>query len=267
MKAQDASLAWWGEYNLEDGSCQKWVIGPLELIVCRVNREWQLSHLRHDEPTFDDDVWHTEQVSDIAQIHDEIYRYVFKDTSGRLTIAPMLADRAVISRPTAPFSLVAGEEVTLYVSTPIWISVAVGDSQKVLDEIGIQRPSDTWFGPSTLEGELCYASATHCRLSLHELPQRTYRAITPVHIRNHAQSALSVERLMVPTTMLSLYTTAQGQLWTPKIVLTRAEDGEMADLKIDKSTPQEAGELVQVSKPRNNGSEGVLVRAFNAVFH
>ncbi|MDH5217198.1 MAG: hypothetical protein OEX19_05865 [Gammaproteobacteria bacterium] len=258
---------WWGSFTFNDRQILRWKIGPLTIFVRYLSKEWQITYERLEEFGDSESTWCVDQVDSIPEEFGNTSRYIFGKASNVLTVTPILADRPVISRPRSPFNLALGEETTLYVSTPLWVELAVGDSKIKLDEIAMQRPSDTWFGPSTREGELCYASSTYCRLGLEELPQRYHRAITPVLIRNQANSALSVERLNVPAPHLPLYTTPSGQLWTPKIVLTREEDGEMAALRIEKNPPEEARDGMEVRKPRKVSSEGVLIRAFNAMFN
>lgn len=257
---------WWGSFVFDDQQVQRWQIGPLTLIARYLCMEWQVAYERAEEFGDSESSWCVDQLDSIPEEIGNTSRYIFGKASNALTITPVLADRPVISRPRSPFILAPGEGTTLYVSTPLWVELSVGDSKIKLDEIAIQRPSDTWFGPSTREGELCYASSTHCRLALEELPQRYHRAITPVVILNHANSPLSVERLNVPAPHLPLYETHAGQLWTPKIILTREEDGEMAALQIEKKPPEEALDGIEIRKPRRVSSEGVLIRAFNAMF-
>lgn len=261
------SDSWWRSYQLEIGSCRQIQVGPINIYVCCYSNEWLLAYVREDEQETEDRKWLMQAVEGIPDSISKVFRYVFRATTGVMTLSPKLADRSVISRPRTPFNLIAGEEVIVYVSSPVWILLSVGEAKKRLEEIGVQRPSDTWFGPSTLEGELCYASSTHCRMEMDELSAKPYRAITPVHIRNQANSTLAIERLLVPSVHLSLYETSSGQLWTPRIHLTRHEDGEMAALKIDKKPPVEAKGAKLVSSPRQPGAEGMLVRAFNAVFN
>jgi len=93
-----------------------------------------------------------------------------------------------IARPLTPFNLVVDEKVRPHVSSPLWPELAAESANMVLPELAIQRPSDTSFGPSTREGELCCASATHCRLNIDELPQRPHRAITPAASPHSPQS-------------------------------------------------------------------------------
>lgn len=267
MQNQQQSPAhWWGDFRFEPGVSQQWHIGPLTLVIRCQNGDWQVGYDRLDDSDTDETGWNISNTDQLPASLKEFARYIFRDTSSQLSLSPLLADRPVISRPHTPFNLTAGEEATLYVSSPLWISMAVGTSRKILGEIGIQRPSDTWFGPSTREGELCYASTTHCRLNLDELPLRAHRAITPLVIRNQADSTLLVERLNLPVPLLPLYIATDGRLWTPKITLTREKDGDMAALKIDSRPPIEAPGTTKLCNPRKTASGSVLIRAFNAVF-
>ncbi len=166
--------SWWGNFKLEYNQSRLWTIGPLRFIVRCLAGEWQVGNEKIDANSENHDHWHIEVTDLLPETLTNNARYVFHQNPRLLTITPLLADRPIISRPVIPFYLTAGEEVTVYVSTPLWLKLSVGaSSKKVLEEIAIQRPSDTWFGPSTREGELCYASSTHCRLNLDELPSAT----------------------------------------------------------------------------------------------
>ena len=242
----------------------------------RLKGEWQIAHEPIEEiisSSVNDEIegalsWSINNNGELPSSLTHNSRYIVKDTSGELSITPILADRSVISRPITPFNLTAGEQVTLYISSQLWLEVSVNTPQKkVLTTIPIQRPSDTWFGPSTLAGELCYASNTHCRLHLSELPQRPHRALTPVAIHNLADTNLLVERINLPVPLLQLFTCEKGQLWTPKVTMTRAKDGDMANLEIGHKPPAEAAQAKLLNQPRVTTNYNVLFRAFNAVFN
>lgn len=261
-------ISWWGNFKLDHNQSKQWIIGPLSLIVRHLDGEWQIAYERLGD--FDSDTSIVE-ISDTDQLPATLgnnSRYVFRITKGLLTVMPMLADRPIIARPQTPFNLTAGEEVTLYISSPVWIELAVGTpTAKTLESIAIQRPSDTWFGPSTLEGELCYASTTHCRMDFTEICQRPHRAITPVLIRNQADTTLAIERVKLPTPLLPVYSSSDGQLWTSKITLVREKDGDMAELFIDDKPPKEIENSTLLRKPRDEIDNTILIRAFNAVFN
>ncbi|MCW9023646.1 MAG: hypothetical protein OQK73_03085 [Gammaproteobacteria bacterium] len=257
---------WWGKFNFDMAQIRQWRIGALTLNVQCLQHEWQVAY--EQDRDFDENnvSYEINEIDVFSETLKNTARYIFRETSGLLTVTPLLADRPVISRPNTTFNLTPGEEVKLYVSTPLWLRLGVDNTEEKLAEIAIQRPSDTWFGPSTLEGELCYASTTHCRLNLEEMPHRPHRAITPVIIQNQANTMLAVDRLNVPTPLLSLYASSNGHLWTPTISLVREKDGDMAGLKIDTSAPIEAHGGIQLSQPRQTGKTDILIRAFNAVF-
>ena len=266
MNLDKQEAIWWGEFKLHNQQTLQWRIGPLTLLVRNIADEWQIAYERADEMhenTLACEITETDLSPDTLANNS---RYFIRDHSGILHLKPRLADRPIVSRPWQPFHLTAGEEVTLYVSSPLWIELAVGEKAEKLVEVAIQRPSDTWFGPSTREGELCYASRTSCRLDLAEVPWRPHRAITPVLIRNQADSLLSLERLSLPVPFLPVYSTVNGNLWTPTVILVREEDGDMAALKIEKHAPAEAGQATLVDEPRSRVSTGTLFRAFNALF-
>ena len=259
---------WWGSFKLEIDENKEWQIGQLKLIVRRLKNEWQIAH----EPVADvDKIDNSFVIKNTDQLPESLKnnsRYVLRNTTGQLTVTPQLADRPVITRPHIPFNLSSGEEITLYVSSILWLELAIGSApEKVLTSIAIQRLSDTWFGPSTLEGEFCYASTTHCRLDFEEIPKRFHRAITPVLIRNLSDTTLLLDRLNLPTPVLPLYTSSTGQLWTPQITLTREKDGDLAELKIDDKPPKNKGKMKKINDARKPADSSVLFRAFSTVFN
>ncbi len=257
---------WWGQFELALGKSLQWQIGPLTLLVQHLPGEWQIFHNSEEENEDNAISWNMNETDQSPDDLNKTSRYIFRREAQQIEIKPALADRPVISRPRSPFNLPAGEEVTLYVSTPLWIEICAGESPKKLEEIAIQRPSDTWFGPSTREGELCYASRTSCRHNLEEIPLRPHRAITPVHIKNRADTTLLIERLSLPVPMLPLFANKDGVLWTPKVTLIRDRDGDMAALRIDDNAPQEASNACLINPPRKTAGVGTLVRAFGSLF-
>jgi hypothetical protein len=145
--------------------------------------------------------------------------------------------------------------------------VMVGQPWLVLREVPVKRLSDTWFGSSTLHGELAYSLKTHARVHLEEIPQRGYRAITPVLIRNDADELLSLDRLSLPVPYLSLFLAASGDLWTEALTMRHAAGNEMATLDIGGRAPSEAGEGARrLSSARSEMDRNLLVRAFTNLF-
>ena len=171
----------------------------------------------------------------------------------------------MVTRPVVPFHLCAGEEATVYVSLPVWIRLEAGPHKLMLKEIAIQRLSDTWFGPSTLEGELCYASATYCHQELHEVPIYAYRAITPVLIQNRTKETLVMERLSLPADYLAVYGTPDNNLWTSRVSVNW-EHGNTVAVKIEAQPPLEAGQAQLLCVPRHEPDKGGVIRAVASLF-
>jgi hypothetical protein len=129
---------------------------------------------------------------DAEDEHLQISRYSVRQTESQVSLQPALADRPVVSRPEDPLYVPPGESVTLYLSTALWILIELAESDRLLQELPSFRMSDTWFGPSTVDGEFCYATRTAGRVRLENVPRRYHRAVTPLRIRNTAKDALAL---------------------------------------------------------------------------
>jgi hypothetical protein len=259
-----APTHWFGDFEIAQGQVGVWRIGPLRLQVRHAAGEWRVCHERGDDP------WQADVSVRISPGEgcDEqaVERYIAADNSPRFTLQPLLPDRSLVTRPVSPVYVPADEVVRLYVSIPVWLRLAVGERQKPLTELATIRLSDTWFGPSPMNGELCYALRSRCRLALEPETLLAYRAITPLVIRNKADQALLLERVNVPVRQLSLFAEPGGQLWTSEVALERTEDGQFANLRIDADAPAEARGAEPVSGPREPLPRRTAVRAFSALF-
>jgi len=198
-----------------------------------------------------------------------ITRFSMRSTHEYLDLQPMLADRPVVIRPEHPISIVSGESITLFISTPLWMRLRVHEPPQHLLDMPTVRPSDTWFGTTTREGELCYAARTTGRLDLGDVPMRPHRAVTPLRIRNQASDTLLLERVQVPTRHLALYTTDRSILWTQALTLeredNRASSGPAATVHIRSGAPEEAKKATLLTEPRERTKRNLFVSTFGAV--
>ncbi|HJS74528.1 MAG TPA: hypothetical protein VJ921_09585, partial [Vicinamibacteria bacterium] len=159
----------------------------------------------------------------------------------------------------------AGESITLYCSTPLWIRVEAGLTRVKLMESAIERPSDTWVGPSTREGEICYATQTAARLERSSVPRHPHRAVTELRIRNAANDTLLLEKVNLSVPYLSIYAGRDGVLWTESVLLERSSSTTIGRLQI--GHPPEPSEVEKLTSARLRSEPGgVLVRAFSALF-
>jgi hypothetical protein len=254
---------WWGNMNLPKQRSLRLELGALSLAIEHREFEWCVHYQREPEISSNDNRFLKEIGQFSPCYFKDVARYIVSHKTDTVEIMPALADRTVVCRPMSAINLVPGASVVLYVSTPIWLTISLQNAKTtLLQELAVQRLSDTWFGSSTRHGELCYASMTTGRMDLAALPYRIQRATTPLIIHNKADNNLLFERVALPAPLLSLYSTKSGRLWTEAVTLTREDDGDMAQLDIGK--PQ--ADTVLVNGPRQTSERGKFIRAFSAIF-
>lgn len=264
---------WWGAFDFDEDHAGCWNVGPSTLWIYRSSRSWHLIHLASKDSLLDAAfIQQPRPITETSLALDELptearhLRYSFRQTDRRCVLTPTLADRSVVVRPDIPLYILAGEAVTLYVSTPLWMRIEVGLTPRLLHEIPSFRPSDTWFGASTREGELCYSVKTVGRLRLSSLPFRLHRAVTPIHVRNRGSDAMHVDSIQLPVQYLSLHEAENHFLWTEAVTLDREEGGELAAVRLERRPPSEAGPTTLLRGPRLELRANVLVRTFSSIF-
>lgn len=265
MTGKSSGGTWWGDLGLAEGNAAQWRIGPLDLTVCRGRREWQLAY-GWDPGRFESQEWDLRPDAAMPEEPAHHERFVVGETGDRIAVRPALADRPVVSLPRLPFHLQPEREATLFVGSPVWVRVEAGEPAITLRELPSRRLSDTWFGGSTREGELCYATQTRARLHSENLPVLSRSAVTPVRIRNQAASPLSLQRLKLPVPLLSLFCDRQGRLWTERITLTRTDETDMASLDVNEGAPHEAADAELMTAPREGAEASLFIRAFSSLF-
>lgn len=260
-------MKWWDTYVLERDQWAKWQIGPLLLFAQTRTFEWIFAWEPMGDPLTDT---YAAEIPSKAAPNGErcrFSRYAFSDMSTQLLLEPRLGDRPFIVRTDDPLYLLAGEQTVLFVSTVVWIAACLyvddqGDPRTLI-ELPAARPSDTWFGPNTREGELCYASRTHARTDLASIGPRPHRAITAVEISNHGSDSLSLEQLRVPVPALSLHHDEQHRLWTDAVCLVREEGQREASLTVMEASKHLPSGTTLLSSPRRPIEAGTIVEAFS----
>lgn len=268
---------WWGPASLSPYTGGEWQVGPTTLWVYRSSHDWRVVVRPSTDPVAADPMAQrsgaTVPVDDatldavLAATSDErtTHRFGVQDTDESVALRPALADRPVVTRPEHALSVLPGEAVTLYLSTPLWVRVELVESGRRLIEVPSHRMSDTWFGPSTQEGSLCYATRTAGRLRLDQLPLRLHRALTPLTVRNQTAEALALERIQLPVPNLSLYVTGDDAIWTDPVTMIHRTKGEGAAVQIRAGPPDERPEADPMQTPREESRHGLFTSTFSAV--
>jgi hypothetical protein len=260
------ALQWWGEHPFKIGQTRVWKLGSLLLRLTRGLHEWQLEYHRPRYQEYSEQDWHLLPPDyDLSTKPMVLQRYLFSKTPDTFTLLPRLADRSVVVKPINPIFIAAGQQVTMYVSTPLWISGYSGKQKEPLFDLPVMRPNDSWFGPNTLKGEICYATPVFGRTDLALLPTHAFWAVTPVHFRNTSSAQLQLERMNLPVPALPLFQSLDtGRLWTSQIDVTQESSHKAPRIRIDHRTPSQAGKVRFINPPRN--PESSLFRMFDTFF-
>ena len=268
---------WWGAVSLDEQTGGEWQVGPSTLWVFRAQRDWRVVHRSPpDAGTADPMAQRSgvtvpldeERMHEVLEVDTDDYRthrFGVRRTDETVALRPALADRPVVMRPEHSLSVLPDEEVTLYVSTPVWVRIELTESERKLTEIASHRMSDTWFGASTQTGELCYATRTAGRLRLDQLPRRFHRAVTPLKIQNQATEPLALERVQLPVPHLATYVTPDDALWTDAGTMTHRTAGAGAHVQVREGAPADAGAADRIQEPRETIRGGLITSTFSAV--
>lgn len=256
----------WQPQSFAIGDSRRYEMGPLSLHITRDYEEWRIGYRLGHEPlrevfscyrTDDHELEDAQHIERIAA-HDN-------DERREILFQPLLADRYVLARPETTMTVQSESWVALYVTTPLWLRVLRMPERSELIELPSFRPTDTWLGPPTGSGPLCYASRTTGRLTLSRLHLSPMRAITKVTLRNSGD-ALRVERIMVPAPQMTLHRDEEERFWTNEVILDRGRDGEFSNVSLGSRAPHEASKAQRVSAPRDISSIHLLGRAFGSLF-
>ncbi len=259
------SKPWWGDFSFAEQQRRYWSIGERKLVIQRLPSEWNTWNI--DTETEIKDLILYGESSHHEPLEEELLaRHLQTATMESIRVMPALADRSVVARPNVPLRLLGGEKTRIYVSTPLWFKALTLPGKLCLLDVPFWRPSDSWFGPSTREGEMCYAKYTEARLQLELLEQRPHRAVTPVFIHNKQKETLLIERLNVPVPLLSLYQHTDKGLWTEAVNVTREEDDERVELVLEKQAPPEVRRATLVAGPRIASARHTLIRSLGSLF-
>ena len=182
---------WWGDYEVGKNKTLRWQIGPKILWISRDQQEWRIASIEAQD-LLDSRLIVAETTKEPDGDDIDAWRFAVQSESNAVRLVPALPDRPLVVKTTKPIYIPSMEEAILFVSIPLWLRIYVGEGSADLMDSAIVRPSDTWFGPNTMKGDLCYASQTSARLHIENLPLRPHRSITSVRIKNNSTLNLHI---------------------------------------------------------------------------
>ena len=244
---------WWERRTLETpalrarlGELVLWLRAEAGELVVHTQRNGE----HDDEAVFDAEAPPTDA---------EQRRFVLASTPEHLELVPRLVDRSVVARPEVPVFLPPKEKVAIFVTSPLRVSLRIGNVE--LTELPIANPPETWFGPSPVRGELCYASRTRGVRELDALDAPPTRVVTKVLLENEGKTTLEAKSIRLPMPRLSLAWDADNeQLVTEMVRLTR-DDDDQAELHIE-ALPRG----VKLIAPPRDPNRGVWKQALAALW-
>ncbi|RMH18271.1 MAG: hypothetical protein D6696_13435 [Acidobacteria bacterium] len=254
---------WFAPRQLAAGRMIRGRVGPLSLWIAHRPNDWRVATLSGDPAEHEVAFEPPEPIADPPP-EAVVRRFATGQPGDRLAVRPRLADRPVVARPEIPLTVSPADEVTLFVSTPLWLEIVLVDPDRSLLTVPVIRPSDTWFGPDTRHGRLAYAIRTSARLDVHNLPPGADRAISRVTVRNRSADPLVLERLSIPAPNLALFADRAGGLWTPAVTAERSAGGALK-VELAATPPVEAGDAERVAEPREVSEATVLERALQVL--
>ena len=259
------SHVWWGTFSLDENQSGRWRIESVVFWIERLPTEWRIAYESGDEAA----EGKVEVVLPLTKLQEygsqaKVTRFGVGKTESTVKLTPALADRPVVIRPETPLYILPEREITFFVSSPLWVRIESGDPPVLLQDVPVFRPSDTWFGPTTMEGELCYANRVYGRLTLEDLRFRPYRAVTVVYLKNYGSESILLERLNLPVPNLSLYESGDGHLWTQPVTLEMGTNQKVG-LELKEVAPAEARKPKLISGPRQKAEKSLLSRAVKSL--
>lgn len=274
QKPQNRQLpAWWGEMSLAIDEARTVLAGPLTLIFKRFAQEWQIDLDNPLLQTYGPLGRVAKQALSVdagQEARVERYRFVMQSPPSRLMVRPALADRAVVCRPVSPLVLPPQQHIQLFLSTPLWLQVyqpdKAGKAGQLLLETSLSPNAETWFGPDTLTGELCYMVQTCARLSPDAVSAKDHYATTPIRLHNDGDDELVLERLNVPVPHLGLSICEKGRLWTPEVNYRCTQDSNQVEFKIMPGVSALAKGAQEMAPPRTRLRRQTMVRAWKLLF-
>lgn len=262
-KSESDSKNWWGQHSLPIDQWCNWQIGSLSLFIRRSTNEIFFARSHGEDPF--DTALNLEIPGTLSPDLEsmEKSRFLLSNTDGEFSLALGLADRSVVARPDSTLCIPSNQKASLYVSTTLWLQPTMDG--KTLFEFPVFRPSDTWFGVNTREGELCYFSRTRARTADSESSNYPHRAVTKITVINDSATNLTIERLRVPVKNLHLYVDENGLLVTDSITVKLNESGFDASLTIqERDTRPENFDLL--AEPREPSHGNLIGNTFAKLF-
>ncbi len=251
-------MDFWNPVGIDKNQTLHWHIGALRLWIRRTGSELCIYHeetpeetstllCAADQPAPEDATWQ---------------RWSVGEESSKLQLKPVMPDRPVVVRPENALAFCKNVEEIFYARIPFRVSILTGEetAENLLWEIPTRTLSNTWFGPDTMRGELCYGMQSSARQSLEGVEPVAHRVICPVMLKNTSDGLFDLKRLCIYTQHLNVYCYA-GKLWTSRQEITFRGENKRDQLQYnDKWFEEEGDEEAELVSERRTPVETRLFK-------
>lgn len=252
----------WAAQTLAPGDCRLWEAGHLRLWAKREQHEWRVTADREGQ---EDSAPQINQTT-APPARSSWQRWAFKEEEAMIRASPAMPDKPVVVRPDSAIRIPHGNEVTFFVSVPVFLQLRIGSKNPLfLHEEPSMILSKTWFGDPTL-GELCYALRTGGSRDFDGIKKGAHRAICPILIRNNSGEELNFEKLCIRAMHVNIYRGAR-RLWTEEIRVSYRGENHFSEISFSKDPPsfEKVGEILGAARePAPRGS--FLRKSFDSLW-
>lgn len=233
MTANGPSIDFWQQHRLQPGQHREWQAGMLRLWARRTpGHEWRVASEREFDERQDLSCGQNETPPEQASWK----RWAFKEEDEMVQVLPIMPDKPVVVRPDSPIHIPKGNEVTFFVSIPVFLQVYVGPERNILiHEDPTVVLSKTWFG-EPVGGELCYALRTGASRDLAGIKRGLHRAVCPVVVRNRSEEELNFQKLCVRSMHVNIHR-GNRRLWTEEIEVSYLGKNNFSEITFSKQPP------------------------------
>ncbi|ATI03687.1 MAG: hypothetical protein ACJA2Y_001171 [Cycloclasticus pugetii] len=257
----------WGVFDLTPNTRLQFNCGDLLLDIASGEKDWLMQYELKTSDTVHNPCIQLMGTGEEGWSLANKQRIVSNNMPQKLSLTPVMSDRAIVCRATTTVVLLPKEQISLYVAVPLWLQLSIRGGEKPLLDVSTERISDTWFGLNSREGVMSYALRMSEQLDIQPSTNHGMRVTIEIRIKNESNEQLNLDKVSVPAPHLALYVDEVGHFWTRRITMVREQD-EQATLTIDKvmSTGLAHQNLTLVSAARDDLGQHKITKALSALF-
>ena len=258
---------YWGVYDFRAETRLQFKFGGLLMDLACSDKDWLLQYEVKTSDTAEAPSVCRISTEDVAWQLANQQRLVSDKIPQQFSLYPTMPDRPIVCRATTTVLLLPKEQISLYVTVPLWLQLSISDVKKPLLDVPTECISETWFGSNSREGVMSYALRMSEQLDIKPSEKQGMRAAIEIRIKNESNEILSLDKVNVPAPNLALYVDETGQFCTHRITMVREQD-ENATLTIDNvmSHGLVNKDLTFVCGPRDDLGQHKITKALSTLF-